>query len=277
MGYPLITAEGNIVSWGSANFYSVLLSRIASHTATINVRGDVPSNTLLSADQASYFPGLKEWDIQIRSRWNSAVKLGNVGLLAFSSGGYAQHVQRYEITFRPIEVHDITALLGPSSPVLWKLWRPDILTWDVRFSTLVDSTTAIPTPHDPTATLPTLTLTYGDEATDDTLAGSVVLQQLGHSMETHSIQRIEWQAQGVGALTPAGTTSAFGTSALGIPLWSEGGAAAGAIEIDVSTTATFDYVGTDSFYRSITLRCAVGEPVEIDIDVQGVGVLTMPA
>ena len=39
MGYPLITAEGAIVSWGSANFYSVLLSRMNPHAAVLICSG----------------------------------------------------------------------------------------------------------------------------------------------------------------------------------------------------------------------------------------------
>jgi hypothetical protein len=32
--------------------------------------------------------------------------------------------------------------------------------------------------------------------------------------------------------------------------------------------------GADSFYTRITINCALDQPVEVDIDIQGVGALT---
>lgn len=277
MAYPLISAEGNVASWGSANFYSVLLSKLSNHSATINVLGDAPETTAFNVTRKTFIPGLKQWNFSIRGLLyvgTPTVRLGNVGLVSFSAGGFSYIVDEYEVTLET-DVHDITGMVGPSSPKLWRDWRPDILRGSGVIRGHATSDGTIVAPPDPTASLPTLTLTYGDEATDDTLAGSVVLTPLTHTMNRGEKQRVEFGFQFTGDITAAGTGSPLGSGVLGAPSWSAGGAAVGAIVIDSESTDQ-RYSGTDSFYRSITIRCSVGEPVEFTIEGQGTDTLTLP-
>lgn len=275
MGYPTAGSEGTVVSWGSANFYATLLSRMSPNSAVVSVNGNPLDITALDEEVNQWLPGLNSWKASIRSRWKNnagAIKLGNVGNVAWSEGGYATHIRGFEITAKT-RVHDITEQVGVSSAPVWMAFRPDGLEVTGRVRTLIDSSTALVLPHLPTTALATLTLTYGDEATDDILTiGSTLMAQASASLQVGQLNTYEYDFSG-GSITPAGTGSPFGTSALGTPLWGQLATTPGAIVI-ASLTGSKTLTGADSFYESWTLRADVGGAVELDVEVQGTGALT---
>lgn len=275
MGYPTTGREGSVVSWGSANFYSVLLARLAPHSAVVNVNGNPVDITALDEEQDKWLPGLNSWDFSIRARWKngaSAIKLGNVGLAAWSAGGYDTHIRSWEVVWETT-VHDWTEQAGPSSAPVWMAWRPDGISISGSIETLVDSSDALVLPHLTTTANATLTLTYGDEATDDTLTvGDALMSDGAVTHQVGQLNAYRYSFRG-GTLTPAGTGSPFGSAALGTPLWGQNSTTPGAIVI-ASLTGSKTLTGADSFYRRIRVGCAVGGAVEIDVDGQGTGSLT---
>lgn len=276
MGYPNTGSEGTVVSWGSANFYSVLLSRVAPFSASFQVNGEDIDITQLNSETFSVLSGLTDWSATLEAFGFATPRLGNVGTVTYSSGGYVLHAYEWEWNIETEQVHDITELATtpPSGPT-WRSFRPDSSKVTGTIRCRADSATALAIPHQVGTALPTLTLVYGDSATDEQVSGTARIQQLGVAVRRGSLTEVDYSFTGSGAWTPAGTGSIFGSSAFGVPLWSQGGAAAGALVVDTKSSATRKTItGADSFWRRISLRCAVGEAVSLTVDVQGVGSLT---
>lgn len=267
MAYPTVGSEGSLVSWGSANFYATLLSRMVTNQANVSIQVDGEEVTGLDVEHAVRLPGLKSATVSINATLFATPKLGNVGNVAYSSGGYVLHLSGWELNLKNRYLHDITATAGPAAAPTWRSFRPDSHEWDATLTTKADSGTAPVLPHAPTDSLPTITFTYGDEATDDTFAGVGMIQQFAPSVQRGSPNTFTYRLMSSGALTPAGTTSPFGSSAFNTPLWSAGGAAAGAMVI-ATLTGSRTITITDSFWTSLNIKCEVGRPVELSAEVQ---------
>lgn len=274
MGYPTTGLQGTVVSHGSANFYSVLLSRATNASASIRIASDEHDVSGLDVEHMVMLPGLRSWTATIQGKMFATPKMGNVGLVAFSAGGYTSHVLGYSLRIRTLYTHDITRLVGPSSAPTWRDFRPDGHTWEVDVDCLADSSTSPVLTSLPTDTLPTVTLTYGDESTDDTFAGTAMIAGLDASVSRGEPNTFKYALKGASALTPAGTTSPFGSSAFNTPLWSEGGSAVGQLVV-ATLTGSKTFTGADSFWTQLDLQCRVGEPVSYSMTLQGVGAVTL--
>lgn len=268
MGYPTIGAEGKLVSWGSSNFYSDLFTRVNWSNCRLNITTDSHETTGLDVEAVTRIEGLKQWSMALSGEalLGSAVKTGSTGLVTFASG-YALHVQSWELTLEA-GVHDITAF-DPAG-VSWRSFRPDASSWSGSFTALVDSSTAVSGIGSAPASA---TFRYEDNTIDGTLSGDIIVTPFDVTVVRGSLNQYTFGFQGSGALTPAGTNSLFGTTVFGIPLWSAGGSAAGAI-VMAALTGSRTFSGADSFWRRISVRCNVGEPIEVSVDVQGTGAMT---
>ncbi len=277
MGYPLTGSEGTVVSWGTGgNYYANLLAAVSGFAFSPRVNGEDIDITEYNTYQYSVLSGLSSWDATLEAYGFATPRLGNVGTLTWSSGGYSAHVYEWEWTIESEQTHDITELANsPSSGPVWRSFRPDSTKVSGRFRARADSATALVVPHQPGTALPTLTLVYGDSATDDSLSGAARIQQVSAAVRRGSLTEVEFSFTGSGAWTPAGTNSIFGSTAFTGPLWSEGGSAVGALVVDTKSSATRKTLtGADSFWTRQTLRCAVGEAVSLTVDIQGSGALT---
>jgi len=276
MGYPNTGSEGAVVSWGSTNFYSTLLAAISPNSAIVSVNGEDIDVTELDDDFYSTINGLSDWSVQLEAFGFATPRLGNVGTVTWPTTGYVLHAYAWEWRIETTQVHDITELASsPASGPVWRSFRPDSTRVSGTVRCRADSATALPVPHQPGVAIPTLTLVYGDDTADQQISGAARIRNITTSIRTQSLTDVDIAFTGTGAWTPAGTSSALGSSAFGIPLWSQGSTAQGAIVIDTKSSATRKTLtGVDSFWRSITIRCAVGEAVSMSIDIQGTGSLT---
>lgn len=276
MGYPNTGSEGTVVSWGSANFYSTLLAAVSGFSVSLRMNGEDIDIKEYNTYVYSTLSGLSEWDATLEAYGFATPRLGNVGTVTWGSGGYVLHAYEWELTIETEQVHDITELGSTPTNTLWKSWRPDSTKWTGRIRCRADSATALVVPHQPGTALPTLALVYGDDIIDHSLTGAAArISQVGVAVRRGALTEADYSFTGSGALTPAGTSGMFGSTAFGLPLWSEGGSAAGAIVIDTKSSSTRKTLsGADSFWKSMTLRCAVGEAVSLSVDIQGTGALT---
>lgn len=275
MGYPTTGLQGSIASWGTGgNFYATLLARMTSAAATISLTNEPVDVGGLGVQAAVMRAGLSSATVEITGFLDATPRLGNVGLIAFSAGGYTQHLRGYELEIRTLQTHDITTLVGPSGAPEWRAMRPDGHGWSASVEAIADSGTAGPLPLTPTGTNATVTMTYLDQTTDASFAGSGFISSSRQQVQRGQLNTIEYTVTGAGALTPAGTTSPFGTTALSTPLWSEGGSAAGPMVI-ATLTGSRTYTLADSFWTRLRLGVRVGEPVSIGLTVQATGAVTV--
>jgi len=270
MGYPTIGIEGELTSFGSANFNSVMLAAMKPSGCTLNVAGDVVDVTALTDTIQANTPGLKAWTIQTDAFALATPAIGANGLITLSSG-YALHCYGWTVNIAPVAVHDITEF-SASPPVQWRSYMPDYNRWSGTLEFGIDSATALTMPPNPAGSLPTLTMKMDGTAT---LAGSVLLNTNSIRVVRGNPNRATVSFTGSGLLTPAGATNPLGTTAADLSrfLWSAGGSATGAVVMTASTGRT--YSGADSFVSSVGIACAVGAPVTMQVGIQGCGVLTV--
>lgn len=275
MGYPLHGVDGSVVSWGSANFYSALLSRMSPTEARLNIPGAMIDTTGLGASTNTYIPSLAQWDATITGHAFTTPIVGNQSVVTFAAGGYTKNVESFVVDISA-PVFDYTSLneaVSGTAPT-WRSFRPGPSNWSATVNVKLDSGTAMVGPDVAPATGTTCTFTYQDDATDEKLSGTAFIESVDVNIAQGSLATATLKLRGTGALTPAGDGSPFGTTAFGVPIWSAGGSAAGAIVI-ASKTGTRTFSGADSFWKLIQLTCNVGESVKIVVGVQGTGAMTI--
>jgi|SRR5690606_12549737 len=270
MGYPVVGAEGEVTSWGAAGFYANLIAAISPNQATITEVCDEIETTPLGSGVGRFIPGLRSWSGSITANAFATPRLGNVGLVTWSAGGYALHVESFDLTLEAGS-HDITSFSG--TPPTYRIFRPDYVRGSGTFNARIDSETSLVGPHAPGATLPTLTLTYGSDTSANAISGPAMIQQMQANMARGSLSTVAYSFRFVGTITPSGTSSLFGTTAFGIPLWaSDGDTTNTLLTLTAASGKTFS---GDAFWTRIGLRCAVGESPEVTVDFQGSGALTI--
>lgn len=269
MAYVLVGSQGTVTNWIgiASDFYDILTDRISPSSSTIEIVAEEQDITSLGATTAAHIAGVRNVTGTITANAFATGRLGNVGLVTFTSG-YVTHVREFDITIETIANHDITEFGGPSAAVVWRKFRPDLVRWSGRFVCGVDNATDLVFPHAPAASATALVLTYGDDSTDDTLSGNAFATRIGTGMTVGEAQFAEYTFMGTGDLTPAGTTSLFGTSVLGVPLW-EYSTGSTVPRVLTLNNGNGTFIIADAFYTSMTLRCRIGEPVQLDINWQG--------
>ena len=276
MGYPTVFAEGQLTSWGSANFYSTLLAAMIPNRARVSVLSDAHNITAFGATAQTTLPGLRSHRLNVSAELYAAGKLGNAGLVTFSVGGYTSHVRAWSLRISA-GVHDITEFVS-GSPPQERRFRPNYSNWGGTLIAVADSATALvnTTTIATTGASPSLaTLTLKMTSTE-TFSGTVMLQALDVDVTRGGENIITYGFVGSDALTPAGGSNPFGTTAFGIPIWSQSGYLAGtyAGAYVLTTSSGKTVTGQDSFWTEIAVNAAVGAPVSCNISAQGSGTLT---
>lgn len=276
MGYALRSFEGAVTSWGSTNFYSVLLAAIRPASCKVTIANPAVDVTGFTSSSRQVTRGIASATVDISGYVFATPRLGTQGLVTFSSSTntYVQFADEWDLELSWPE-HDITQFSGAPT---WRSFMPGgPMTAKGRFRARPVSDTALENPFivGTPAADPTLTLRYGDSATDETLAGTALVTSLGVSLSPGDPQFAEYEFEIDGAITPAGTGSLFGTTALGDCPWSQGGSAAGAMVISTKETSTVKTISlADSFVTSIKMSVKVGEPTKIDLSVRASGAVT---
>ncbi len=277
MGYTVTGIEGVVTSWSNApadTFNAVLLSKISPAQASLQIVSPEVDVTPLGASVAAAFPGLASWSGNISGRAFASPRLGNQGLLTYSAGGYALHVDSLAVRIRAGE-YDITEM--NATPPQWSRFCPGHSMWSASVRAMIDSATAIPLPHMSSTTtsdtsLPTVTFQYGT-GSDATLAGTGMITRVSPTIRVGSQSFVEFELRGTGVLAAAGAGSIFGTYNFGRPGWDAGSSAPTATtdpKLVVTAVSGRTYTGC-AFWNSIDLTWDVRSPVAVSIGVRGTG------
>lgn len=273
MAFPVTGAEGTVTSLGTGgNFYATLLSRMKPNNAKISIRADQVTTTGIGGAADTFTPGLRSWDMTIAGHAFATPIIGNQAVVAFSSGGYTVNVESFvlDIAAQALEYTSLNTAAGGSAPT-WKAFRPSQSNWSATVNARVDSTTAVVLPGAAGSSGATVTFTYQDNTIGEACSGTAFIESVEVGATVGSITSVSMKLRGTGVLTPAGDGSPLGTTAFGVPLWSEGGSAVGAVVFAAYTGRT--YTGADSFWKSIQLACNVGESVKLTVGLQGTGTM----
>lgn len=283
MGYALRATQAQVVSWGNSNFYSDLLARCRPMRAEIIETAPDIETTGLNSTRADRLPDLKQWAFDIETLALATPITGSIGIVELTSGtsAYLQFADAFTITLRTTAVHPMTALRTTTGGTIpeWESWMPDYSEWFGSITTYADSATALKLAHSyktdfaSSDTRPTAKFTYGNGGTPESLTGKIQVTGTTLRAARGDKQVFTVTFKGVGALTPAGTGSPLGSTAFGVPIWSEGGTAAGPI-VFASLPSTRTLTGEDSFWEEITINAALRQAMMLQIKGRGVGSLT---
>lgn len=278
--YPLRGANATINSWGSTNFYSNLKTNITPASMAFNVQNNGVNVTGIGEFPISEIPGLISADATIGGFAGASPYLG-VYASSSASGGttapYMVDIQSLNLTLRCLGVDDITT--GSSgSPATYMSFMPvggfqATATW----TALVDQNTPLLLPDIRTNTLNNIVFTYGNGQTLTFATGNI--RTLGVRIARNSKQIVTYQANSVGAVTPAGINSLLGTTAFDssnpFPLWSgPAGSTQGALTAYMHSTPR-SIAFADSFVTAISISATPGAPVGVECQVQASGAITL--
>lgn len=274
--YPIISTDGSVTSWGSTNFYSDLLSRISPNTSTFNITAQPFDTTAIGSTTTNHIGGLRSVSgtlsgrVNLKSGASHIPSIGNNGLVTFASG-YADHVKSWSLTLETVAVHDITS--QNATPPTYASYRPDRIRATGTYTALVDATDDLIYVPAPNALGAAIDLKYGENTADELIEFDAVVTQLSTTMATPSLNQVVYGFVASTAITPSGTNSILGSSALTVPLWtwSSGSSVPNLLTLTAITGKTYI---VDAFWTRISLDCSVDSLVEVSIDWQGAGAIS---
>lgn len=276
MAYRTRGVQGSVTSWGTGgNFYATLLSRIKPASISADISNPEQNITGLGEGTQSFIAGLGEATAEIQGFAFATPRLANQAAFAISSG-YALHVDEWTLTLEaPLAECTPIRTSGTSPTLQWREYCPsDAITWSVTANAGIDDATAISLPTLTTGSAATMTLTYGDDTTDNTLTGSAFLVGVNPQIARGALNRVSLSYRGTGSLTAAGTNSIFGAFTFSsVPLWSEGGTAQGQLVFTAAPGRT--YTCADTIWERITVTARMGQPIAVTIGVRVTGAVTV--
>lgn len=195
----------------------------------------------------------------------SAPRLGNSGLVSYSSGGYAEVVTKWSISVDFGE-HDITSQTG--SVVYAKTFMPSgIFAWNGSYTAHAVSGNAIGAQSVAGDTIATGTFKITEDSTDPALSGPIVVTGVSQMIRKADLQVCDYTFQGAGALTETKGSTLPGlrrttTGAWGTPDWDTDADGAPDVSV-VLTTFTGRTITANAFLKSLTIECQMGQPVKV--------------
>lgn len=210
------------------------------------------------------------WSGSITCRSPNTPATGFSGSVAWSSGNYSTNVRDWNLNLQCGE-KQVTAFDGTG--IVAHQFIPLAWSWSGGFTGYIDGTTALALPTVPGATLATLTLKALENTgtTDDTLAGTAVVTQVGADVGIDGTGDYSYAFTGSGDLTAAGDN--YGVASTGV--WSSGALVtptAGSLVLTAATSRT--YTG-NAFPTGIAWRVGVDSGIEVTINFRGTGALTI--
>lgn len=275
--------NATVSSWGSANIYATILAAITPASARYTITNNGQDVTGIGAFAMSQIAGLISADVTIGGYAGSAPYLGVYGSIAAggspsgASTPYVTSPQSLSITLRTTGVHDITT--GSSgSPATYMSFMPDGFQASARWTSLVDSSTALSAPDTrATTTYNQLAFTYANGGTVTFPACNI--KTVDVQLVRGNKQLVTYQADSNGSISAAGgifgTQAAWGASTNPFPLWNLGSGTPGALTLQLYSVGPKSVAFADSFLKSMTITAAPASPVGIECSVQPTGVITL--
>ena len=274
---PLGGYQANLVSWGAGGSqYATMKTRLNFVSAGISVVGETHNSSAPLSTISSHIAGLRSWFVDMEFQAFSTPRMGNVGIVQFSAGGYTKFVEGFVLTLE-YPIHDVTAMRESTSDAtpVWRTYIPDIGVWSGAYAAKLSDSTAPVVPPAPTDALPTMTLVYGDSATDEAFSGTAILDSMSYIVGRGQVAMANIGFRGVGNPTSAGTSAIWPAGTVGLPSFTDGAASPVGPIVLASKNGSRLFTGYDGFLTRLSISCQVGQPVTVSVRYQGCGSLTV--
>lgn len=262
----------SLASGATGKDIDTLYSNIKIDQASIrlNVTGAVLPTGFASNAAAAFIAGLADWTVTANFFFPSTPKAGNAGLVTYASG-YAAHVHSWSMQLAAA-VAEITefAATGPT----WRSYMPGIVSASGQYVAKISDTTPLTAPTAVGAAPSSATFKLTDEsAADNTLAGSILAQQLGAAAGSPNLATYGYQVSG--QVTAAGDSPLFPAGTIGVPYWEDDGTP------DVTVSGKWDGAGAartfsgKCFWQQVSVNVDLNGVVNGSLTLRGTGALTL--
>lgn len=270
-----VVASGAVTSWaGTAN--TDLIADGAAPTS-FNLTIDAPEfdQTAFNGSGAvarAYLRGIRSWGVQM-SAVLSIPYMGSSGLVTATAASDGTSQGARAITGAHAWTMDIAgdeklSTAFNSSGVSFESYLPGLINWGGTIETRGDDTVSPILPINvASATFKILE----NASSDHTLAGAIELLSSAPTAQVGEVYSVAYRYRGTGNLTAAGTSA----SGIPAPVFVAGTLARFAIGEIVLTAASGRTFTGDAFATQVSIRCAVNEPVTVNITARGTGALAV--
>lgn len=237
------------------------------YSASLTITGESFDSTPFASTApvaASNIAGLQSWSGSFSGRFPAGgAASGHLGNVTFSSG-YATNVRGWTIT-ASVPALDVTAQ-GSTAPT-WMSYLPGLYSYTGSYECLVDDTTAISA-----CTSGSATFRISTESTNDNeLSGNIVVTGVAVNGQVGDRWSVTVSFVVSGNLSTDGDSSLFEVDSAGTP---DPLATPEATTINIRVDGSRDYEG-DAFETGWTISSAIGSQVNVSVNFQGTGALTI--
>lgn len=276
MAYQITGAEASISAWNSVEGAFLLASGSAPHKFAFNFSADPIDMTAQGDTARRNRNGLISCEGTISAYYPKTTRaLGAGGLVTFASGDVT-HVDEWNMA---VDYGALDITEQAATAVLYRSFRPGKLGKITGgFSGKVDSGVTPPMPILWTAASAAATFKLMEVgATDPTIAGNIVVNQLSHDadMGQDSLQTKRYSFTGDGAITLAsagGNTHFLPDGVQASPDWPGLGVNTCAMTLTLFSGRT---ITVPAFVKGWSVNCPVGGLIEVQYQVQGTGIITV--
>lgn len=265
---------GLVTSWGSADFTTALISTNNKPASfTLSEKADIHDRTTFVTSTGATFgrniSGLHSWSGKISAHLGTP-QIGALGAVTFASGEVL-FINEFDINITA-DMHDATAFTG--SAVKWRSYVPGLVRATGSFSGYLDNATTIAHAGlDAGAAAATFDVIAG--GTGKTIGGNILLSDVEISVSPADINKKKYSFVFDSQVTTAGSGTVLWAVDTGGGVYTLTTPATGkTLTLQSYTSQTFSGA---ALWRGISVKCAVGSPVMVDIDFLGSGTLTGPS
>lgn len=214
----------------------------------------------------SFITGLRSVTAKLTGRWNPAYNCSGIGLTF--ANGYVANMRKFNVNLA-WDVHDLT--VGTGSAITARSFSPGLLTGSGTFECFVDDTTDLAVPGGGQTGSATFKM-IENGTTDHTLAGTIILENLGINMEVGGKAIATYGYKFSGDITGTGSGGTYPDSPFTVAGGNQGIPTKGALVLTSTGSQTYT---VSAFPSGISVEAEVGQELKVTVMAQGDGDVTL--
>lgn len=256
-----VVDKGAVTSWAGTANTALISGGALPASYTLSIDADEFDQTGFASggqDFMSYIKGLTSWAVDISMRLGIP-QIGSKGLFDTGSATGVLYSRAWTMAIATT-AQDVTTHNG--SGVTWREFLPGLLNWGGTVNAFADSAAAIITP----ASFSSVVFKLIENGSDDhTFTGAIILTNSSAGVTIGERATVDYNYRGSSTLTAAG---ASGTG-VPDPIFAAAAVARPAVGSLVLTSTTSRTYTGDAFWTGVNINCAVDQPIEVNVSVQG--------
>jgi hypothetical protein len=254
---------GLITSWATGINAQLAGAGTTPSEATINMECEEFDTTAFdTTGAAAYIKGLKSWMVEFTAYLKIPDHGGGSNGLVTHTNGYSTNINRWTMDVTR-DSFDSTVFADTV-----KTYAPGLIRWGGTYDGFMDDTTALIEAGSPSTDAAGL-FKYQEKTTvDNTLTGTIFTTRASGRASPQALNSVSYTYRGTGDLTHSTPTTGAGI----FPAGAVANTVAGSLVFTASTGRTFT---GDAFWERVSISCAVGSLVTVNVTARGTGALVI--